>query len=496
MNIRMAVYILGVIAMVEGFFMVPSLIYAGVQGEAAFSAFAISVAVLLAAGAACAFPVRRRMGELQARDGLLIVGLSWVELSLFGALPYVLSGMLPNYIDAVFETASGFTTTGATVLTSAQIDLLNVSGRSLLLWRSMTHWMGGMGVLVFIIAILPRTDARIMHLFRAESPGPQVGKLVSRLRFTARILYGIYIFMTLVQIVLLSFRLPLYDSVIHAFGTASTGGFSNLGAGVAGYDSVYVDVVITVFMFLFSLNFNLYFLILLGKVRSVLRSEELRVFSAVVLFSMLAIALNLVVTMRDTYETFGEALRYAAFQTVSVISTTGFVTADFSVWPAFSQTLLMVLMFIGGCAGSTAGGLKVSRVILLFKSGLREMRRALSPREIAPVKLDGKLTDNTVVTGVQRYLVLYLIVFAVSAILVAIANPHLTSTSPASYTIEPVTGVISCLNNVGPALGVAFSSYADFSLFSKVILTFDMLAGRLELLPMLVLFTPAAWKRG
>ncbi len=423
---------------------------------------------------------RPQRTSLYARDGFAVVALAWLGMSAFGALPFVLSGDIPSYVDAFFETVSGFTTTGASILTDVE-----AMSRACLMWRSFTHWVGGMGVLVFVMAILPMTDGHGMHLMRAEVPGPTSGKLVSRMGDTAKILYGIYLVLTLVETVLLLLGgMDLFDALIHAFGTAGTGGFSSRGLSVGAYQSAYLEIVIGVFMLLFGINFNLYYFLLIRRFREVLHSEELRTYLLIVTASVLAIAVNI-------YQMYGSAavsLRHAFFQVSSIITTTGFATADFNLWPSFSKSILLVVMFIGGCAGSTGGGLKVGRVIILVKASLADMKKMLHPNAVSTVRFEGRPLAEQTVRGAYQYLAVYLFLFVGSCLLLSLEGLDLIST---------VTAVIACFNNIGPGLEVVgpMGNFAPFSPAGKLLLSFDMLAGRLEIFPMLLLFAPSIWKR-
>lgn len=486
MNYRLTAYILGQIAVVTAAFMLVPFVMTFGYGEYEYNtplAFGVTIGVLLLVGIPCII-LKPKDSSIRARGGFVIVALAWICMSVFGALPFRISGAIPNFIDCLFETVSGFTTTGASIIPNVEII-----PKSLLFWRSMTHWIGGMGVLVFVIAVLPKSNPAIVHLLKAEVPGPQFGKIVSKLRFTARILYGIYIALTALEVVLLVIdkNVDLFDSFIHAFGTAGTGGFSNYVDSVGHFDSVYVDVVITVFMMIFSMNFNLFYFILIGHVREAVKSEELRWMLSIFVGATLAITVCLLVN--NVYETFGEALRYSSFQASTIMSTTGYATADFATWPAFAQFVLVLLMFIGGSAGSTAGGLKVSRVIILFKNGIRNFKKACSPRSYYTIRLDCKPVSDELSHSVSSYFIVYITIFAASCLLVS-AVEHATF----DFTTH-ISAVASCLNNVGPGLGAVgpLYSYADYSIFSKIVLTVDMLLGRLEVVPLLLLFYPKVW---
>ncbi len=424
---------------------------------------------------------RPRQTALYARDGFAVVALAWVGMSAFGALPFVLAGDIPNYIDAFFETVSGFTTTGASILTA--VEPLSRGG---LFWRSFTHWVGGMGVLVFVMAVLPMTDGHGMHLLRAEMPGPSVGKLVSRMSDTAKILYGIYLVMTLIEIVLLVLgRMPLFDACIHAFGSAGTGGFSNRNLSVGAYDSAYCDVVIGIFMLLFGVNFNLYYFLLIRRFRDFFRSEELRAYLLIVGAAVLAIAADIL----HIYGSLLESLRYSFFQVSSIITTTGFATADFNLWPTFSKSILVVLMFIGACAGSTGGGIKVARVVMLAKSAWSDMRKMLHPNAVSTTRFEGKALSDAQVRSVHVFLTVYLLVFTVSFLLLSLEQFDIVTT---------FTALTACINNIGPGLEMVgpTGNFSQFSWASKLLLSFNMLVGRLEIFPMLLLFAPSIWRRG
>ena len=418
--------------------------------------------------------------KIYAREGFVIVSLSWILMSFFGALPFVISGAIPSFVDALFETVSGFTTTGASILT----DIESLP-RSILFWRSFTHWIGGMGVIVFVLAILPQKDMQSMHILRAEVPGPTVGKIVSKATVTARILYIIYTVFTISEIIaLLCCKVPLYDSVTTAFATAGTGGFSVKNASIAAYDNLGAEIVISVFMLLFGINFNLFYLFLVKQFKRVFKSEELWTYLGVVGASIILITINIY----PMVESVGTALRQAGFQVASIITTTGFVTADFGQWPVMSQMIIVALMFLGACAGSTGGGLKVGRIIILVKAAFRELRRAINPNRVKAIKLDGAVIEKDVVTTTSTYFVIYMLIIGLSSLLLTIDNFDFTTT---------LTAVITCINNVGPGLaGVGpVENFADFSDFSKLVLSANMLIGRLEIFPIIVLFMRSTWKK-
>ena len=424
--------------------------------------------------------VKARDTKLCPKDGFAIVGLGWVLMSAFGALPFVFSGDIPNFIDAMFETASGFTTTGASILTDVE-----AMSRGCLFWRSFTHWVGGMGVLVFIMAILPMNGNHSMHIMRAEVPGPTVGKLVPRARKTAVILYLIYFGLTMVETVMLRFGgLSWYDALLHAFATAGTGGFSTRGASVGAFGSAYVEMVIAAFMFLFSLNFNLYYLLLIGRVKDVLKNEELRWFTGIVLFAIVTMAINI----SGIYGGFVPALRYSIFNVLTVSSTTGFGTADFTLWPEYSKWTLVLLMVIGACAGSTGGGIKISRLIIILKASFADLMALVSPRHVRRVQMDKTRVANETVRAVYLFCTVYMIIMLGTTWALSFDGYDIATN---------LTATISCLSNIGPGMGLVgpCGNFAIFSQPSKLLLTFIMLVGRLEIYPILVLFIPAFWKK-
>lgn len=480
MNARLIVRVTGKILILEGFFLWLPLIVNLIYREAYFWAFMGPSLVMLGAGALLHL-VRVRSHNLYAKEGLFITALAWVLMSLFGCLPFVLSGEIPVFWDAFFETVSGFTTTGASILS----DVEAVS-HGMLFWRSFTHWIGGMGILVFVLAVLPQAGGgTYINLMRAESPGPQVGKLVSKVRFTARILYGIYIAMTVLQIIfLLCGKMPVFDAFITSFGTAGTGGFSSLNLSIGGYNSLYIEIVVTVFMLLFGINFNVFYLLLIGHFGEAFKCEEVRWYFGIILFSIGVIALNTL----EMYGNFWTALRYSSFQVVSIITTTGFASFDFNLWPTFSKCVLVVLMVIGACAGSTGGGIKVSRLIIAGKAMNRELKLLSRPRSVVGIKFEGKPLDSAVLRGVQTFLIVYSGILLCSFLLVSLDNFSLEAT---------FTAVVTTLGNVGPGFGEIgpMSNFSAFSPLSKMVLCFNMLAGRLELFPILLLFAPSTYMK-
>ena len=443
-------------------------------------AFLLTSALAFLAGTVIAKICKTKNRVIYSKEGFAIVSLAWIGMSAVGALPFVISGEIGSYVDALFETVSGFTTTGASILTDVE-----AMSRSMLFWRSFTHWIGGMGVLVFVMAILSSMTDRSIHLMRAEMPGPVVGKLVPRGRDTAKILYLIYIVMTLLQIMLLWLGdMNLFESVVHTFGSAGTGGFGIKADSVGGY-SVYSQMVIATFMLFFGVNFNLYFLLLIKRAKPVLKSTELWVYFGIVAASVAAIAINLSLQNGNGV---GDALRLSYFQVSSIMTTSGFSTADFNLWPHLSKTLLLMLMFIGGCAGSTAGGIKVSRVVILFKQILREIKRMLHPRAVTSVEFEGKPVDDTTLNSVATYFAVY--VFCMFGAFV------LVSFEPFGFESN-LTAVVATFNNIGPGLGEVgpMGSFAGYSDFSKIVFCFAMLLGRLEIFPLVIALSPTTWKK-
>lgn len=479
MNYSMIVYIIGWILAVEAALMVPSGVVAIIYGETVGWVFAATITLCLALG----LPLIRRMPKNRVfylKEGSVTVAASWIIMSIMGAVPFVLSGAIPHPVDALFETVSGFTTTGSSIL--ASVEELPYC---ILFWRSFTHWIGGMGVLVFLLCLLPLTGSGYsMNLMRAESPGPAVSKLVPKVRETAKMLYGLYIFLTLLQLgLLLLGRMPLFDALCITFGSAGTGGFAIKNDSMGSY-TIYQQAVTTIFMILFGVNFNVYFLFYMRKPKEAFRCEEARWYLAIIAASTLIITFFI----RDSFENLALAFHHAAFQVGTIITTTGFATVDFNLWPAVPRTILVTLMLIGACAGSTGGGIKVSRIVILFKSVLLEMRRNLHPNVIQKVKFEGHVMERTTLRSVMIFFAAYAFIFAVSTLLIAVDNYDLTTN---------FTAVAATLNNIGPGLELVgpMGNFADFSPFSKLLLSFDMLVGRLEIFPMLLLFAPSIWKR-
>lgn len=477
MNRRIVFNILGRILVSEAVLLILPIIVALIYGENAVYSLLITVMIALVLGLPLVLLSKPKSHVIFAKEGFLIVSLAWISMSVVGAFPFFISGEIPSFIDAFFETVSGFTTTGSSILTDVE-----AMSKSLLFWRSFTHWVGGMGVLVFIMALIPNIADRSIHIIRAEMPGTSVGKLVPKVKDTAKILYLIYIALTCVLIVLLiAGGMPVFDSFVHAFGTAGTGGFGIKADSIAGY-SPYIQWVITIFMLLFGINFNLYFLILIRRFKSVLKSIELWTYLGIVTISTVSICANIF----SMYENFAEAFRHSAFQVSSIITTTGFATADFNLWPEFSKTLLIMLMFIGGCSGSTAGGLKVSRIIMMFKTIKREIKHLLHPRSVESIKFEGKRIEEDTLSSTNTYFATYMFCFFVILIVLSFDKTDF---------ITNFTATVACFNNIGPGLGAVgpASSFANYSDVSKIVLSFAMLFGRLEIYPMIIALSPATW---
>ena len=477
MNNAMIRYILGQVLRIEGLLMLlPCIVAVIYQEKEGF--------VILGVAALCFFlgtagTIRKPKSQVfYLKEGCVATALSWIVMSVFGCLPFYLTGEIPSFVDAMFETISGFTTTGSSILTDVE-----AMSRSINFWRCFTHWIGGMGVLVFLLAVIPLSGGSHINLMRAESPGPSVGKLVPKIKYTARILYIIYIGMTMVQIVLLLIgSMPLYDALTITFGTAGTGGFAIKGDSIAGYSS-YLQWVITIFMILFGVNFNAYYLILFRKFKKAAAMEEVRYYFLVIIAATAFITWSLCSTAMG----FAEALKHAAFQVASIITTTGFATTDFNLWSGSCQVILVLLMFIGACAGSTGGGIKVSRFVLLLKTVKKELNSYIHPKSIKKIKIDSKPVEHEVVRSTNVYFITFMILFVTSIFIVSLEGQDLVTT---------FTAVATTINNVGPGLaGVGpMSNFAHLSNLSKIVLMFDMLAGRLELFPLLILFHPSLWK--
>ena len=478
MNARMIARILGTVLLIFAALMLFPLIAGLCYGENIMN-FVISIVATGAAGGVLLL-FKPRTSAISSRDGYAAVGLAWIFMGLFGALPFVISGDIPDYVDAVFETVSGLTTTGSSILPN--VEALSRGG---LFWRSFTHWIGGMGVLVFIMAVLPTGDEHSMHIMRAEVPGPTVGKLVPRARETARILYFIYGALTIIETVLLMLGgMSFYDALLHAFATAGTGGFSTRAASVAAFNSLYIEMVIAFFLVLFGINFNLYYFVIIGQVKEALKSEELHCYFGLIAAATLSIAAGI----SKMYGGFGTALRHAFFNTMSIVSTAGFGTVDFVQWPEYAQYILVLLMFIGGCAGSTGGGLKLSRVMLLVKTAGADVVQMLHPREVRRVQMDGKRVDAATTKAVYSFFFLYVLIIVVTGLLISVDGYD--------FTVN-FTAALSSMSNIGPGLSIIgpTGNFAIFSTFSKIVLTIVMLLGRLEIYPLVILASPTLWRR-
>lgn len=480
MNYKMTAYVLGKMLGVEALVLCIPAAVSLIYGETSdMAAFGITSAVL------CVFFLlfgrkKPENGRIYGKDGLVIVAAAWILWSVFGALPFYLSREIPSYVDALFETVSGFTTTGSTILTD--IEALSYGMN---FWRCLTHWIGGMGVLVFVMVVTSLDDKSSMHLMRAEVPGPEADKLVPKARETAKLLYAMYLALTVAEIIfLLAGGMNLYDSIIHSFSTAGTGGFANHNSSVAYYDSAYIDGVITVFMILFGINFNMYFLLLIKDVKSVWKNEEVRAYLGIIVAATLVITCNVLSIYKEPLKAF----RYSIFQVASIITTTGFATADFNLWPELSKCILLLIMVIGACAGSTGGGVKVSRFLILWKSILKQVKGMLHPKSVNVVKVNGKKISNETLQGVYAYFSAYVFVFGISVLLVALDNFDFATT---------ISGVLTTLSNVGPGISRVgpIENFQSFSVLSKIVFSMDMPIGRLEIFPFLMICSPSFWRK-
>ncbi len=479
MNRRMVISMVGKVVLVEAVLLLfPLFISIGYKNDCTV-AFLITIAVALAVGLILSLFFKPKEKVLFAKDGFVIVAWAWIALSAIGSLPFYISGEIPSYIDAFFETVSGFTTTGSSIVTDVE-----ALSEGIIFWRSFTHWIGGMGVLVFVMAIIPSDSERSIHILRAEVPGPVFGKLVPRIKDTAKILYLIYIALTVIEIILLSFGdMNLFESAVHSFGTAGTGGFAMKADGIGGY-SAYSQWVITVFMLIFGVNFNLYYLILIGKIKSFFKSGELWFYLCLAATATAAITINIY----NQFSSFSEAVRTSAFTVASIVTTTGYSTVDFNLWPTFSKSIIFVLLFVGGCAGSTAGGFKISRIMVLLKLIKRELRHMIHPRSVGVIKIEGKRISDSTLKSVNAYLALYVVCLAVVFLLICF-EPFGIETN--------LTAAITCFNNVGPGLarvGPA-ANFSEYTGFSKIVFSFAMLMGRLEIYPIIVAFLPSTWQK-
>lgn len=487
MNYKMMGRFIAQVILIEAAFMIPALLISLVdEDKAAVNGFLTSIALILIISGILLFICRKERGGFYAREGFVCVGLSWIVMSILGCLPFYISREIPHYLDALFEIVSGFTTTGSTIL--ADVEALS---RGILYWRSFSHWLGGMGVLVFLLALAPlsKKNGFMMHILRAESPGPDVGKLVPKIKQTARILYILYIVLTILNIIfLLIGKMPVFDAVCTAFGTAGTGGFGIKNDSIASY-SPYIQNVCTIFMLLFGVNFSCYYLLIIGQAKNVFKDEEFRAYIGIVLGSIVLITWNL----RDVAASLGysgirETIRHAAFQVATIVTTTGFATTDFDLWPSFSKSILVCLMIIGASAGSTGGGFKCGRMILVFKSLRRNIRKILHPQKIQVVKNNGRMVDEKIIENTNAYLAAYVIIIMISFIIISLDGFSTTTN---------ITAVLACFNNIGPGLEAVgpTCNFGGFSILSKLVLIMDMLAGRLEIFPILILFSRSTWMR-
>lgn len=481
MNNKMVRYVIGHILKIETAFMLIPLALSFFYHESITvkKAYVFTMVLLLFSSLLISKKIPENQ-KIYAKEGLVIVSISWIALSLFGALPFVFSKRMPSFIDAFFETVSGFTTTGASVLTN--VEALE---NSLLFWRSFTHLVGGMGVLVLALAILPKNNNQSLHIMKAEVPGPTFGKLVAKMSYNSRILYMIYIFITIVITVLLKLGgMSLFDSIVHAFGTVGTGGFGIKNSSIAYYHSSYIDYVLGIGMLLCGMNFNLFYALLLKNYKQVFKNEELKYYCGIVAIAIIAIAVNI----SSSYTSISLLFRDVFFTVSSVITTTGYSTVDFDTWPVFSKTILLLLMFVGGCAGSTAGGLKVSRIAILFKTVVGEFKKIGTPNRVINIKMDKKVITKELSSGISTYLMLYITIFLIAILFVAWDSPDFLSAFSA---------VAATFNNIGPGMGIVgpTSNYASFSNINKVMLSLIMLLGRLEIFPILILFSPSLYKK-
>lgn len=480
MNITAILNIIGHVMKYEIILLLIPFFVALFYGQGDANAFLYTVLLMIPI-ALILIKIKGKKNEIYAKEGFLTVGLAWIVISFFGALPFVFSGAIPSLVDAFFETSSGFTTTGASILTEIQS-----LPKGILFWRSFTHWVGGMGFLIFILALMPTFSGNTIHLLKAESPGPTPGKIVPKIKQTAKILYAIYFVLTLIETIFLkSAGLSWYDSIIHALGTAGTGGFSNMNASVAAFNNPAVEWIITIFMLLFGVNFVLYFQLIRGNVKAFFKSEELKWYLIAVFASIIIIAVNIIPFNHGDVT---KSIRDSAFQVSSIVTTTGYATVNFNLWPTLSKVILIMLMFMGAMAGSTGGGIKTIRIVIIFKAIRREIDKILHPRRVKSVKIDGNVVEEETISGVFLFIFAYIIISLISIFIVSFDNFDVTTT---------VTSVIATLSNIGPGLEMVgpAGNFSAFSDLSKLVLSFCMLAGRLEIYPMLILFSPSLWKK-
>lgn len=480
MNITAILNIIGHVMKYEIILLLIPFFVALFYGQGDANAFLYTVLLMIPI-ALILIKIKGKKNEIYAKEGFLTVGLAWIVISFFGALPFVFSGAIPSLVDAFFETSSGFTTTGASILTEIQS-----LPKGILFWRSFTHWVGGMGFLIFILALMPTFSGNTIHLLKAESPGPTPGKIVPKIKQTAKILYAIYFVLTLIETIFLkSAGLSWYDSIIHALGTAGTGGFSNMNASVAAFNNPAVEWIITIFMLLFGVNFVLYFQLIRGNVKAFFKSEELKWYLIAIFASIIIIAVNIIPFNHGDVT---KSIRDSAFQVSSIVTTTGYATVNFNLWPTLSKVILIMLMFMGAMAGSTGGGIKTIRIVIIFKAIRREIDKILHPRRVKSVKIDGNVVEEETISGVFLFIFAYIIISLIAIFIVSFDNFDITTT---------VTSVIATLSNIGPGLEMVgpAGNFSVFSDLSKLVLSFCMLAGRLEIYPMLILFSPSLWKK-
>ncbi len=480
MNYKMLGKFLGYVLIIEAVLLIIPMLVAFIYSESPMP-YLYTIGILLVV-AVPTLHMKPKNKRIYAKDGLICVAMSWILLSLFGAFPFVFSNAIPNYIDAVFETVSGFTTTGSTILT--EVESLP---RGILFWRSFTHWIGGMGILVFMLALLKGAEGNVIFLMRAETPGPQKGKLVPKLRQSSLILYLIYFSFTVIEVIaLLCTGMPLYDSLVNSFGTMGTGGFSVLNNSIAGYGNPAAEWIIAIFLFLAGVNYNIYFFLIIKKWGEIKKNDEFKTYIIMTILCTALISANLFARGDALYDNLPKSIRDAFFQVTSIMSTAGFTIADYTLWPNLSQGLIIILMFIGACAGSTAGGFKISRLVIVYKNLKREIRHYFKPNSVEVLHMDRDVLEENTVKSAMNYLGFYSIIMAVSFILISFEGKDF---------ITNFSAVLTCFNNVGPGFGEVFSSFASYSYFSKIILTLDMLFGRLEIMPMLIIMYPAAWRK-
>lgn len=478
MNVAMVSKNLGTLLICEIVAMIPAVVVSFIYKETELWAFIYTISILLAVGLGLSL-IKPQNKNIYAKEGFAIVAIGWLLISFFGALPFYFSGAIPSLVDSFFESSSGFTTTGASILTEVESV-----AKGILFWRSFTHWVGGMGVLVLAMAILPSAGAGSMQIMKAESPGPSTEKLVPKVKETAKILYGIYILITLVQIILLKLSgLPFYDALIHSFGTVGTGGFSSKNISVGAYNNIAAEIIITVFMLMCGTNFALYYQFLKGNIKGIFKNEEFRLYVAIVTGAIVLITFDL---YGNIYGSVKESIRYAAFQVASIITTTGYATTDFNTWPSFSKLILLLLMFVGGCAGSTGGGIKSIRILLLFKTAKMNLMKMIHPKAVYSVRIGGRTVDERTIADVLGFFFIYIIILCAAVLIVALEGKDLVTT---------VTSVITTISNIGPGLEIVgpMGNFSSFTDLSKMVLSFCMIIGRLEIYPILLLLMPKFW---